>query len=164
MEVRIRPLEKEDCHRIAALEEEIFSNPWSEKSLLDMLGKKEVIYLVAETLAEGKFEIAGYIGAWQSYEEADITNVAVSPTYRKHGIGSLLMEQMIAAAWDRGITEMTLEVRVSNVPAIHLYEKYGFLSEGIRPGFYDKPREDAMIMWNRQLRRITIANIGTSLV
>jgi hydroxylamine reductase (hybrid-cluster protein) len=60
-----------------------------------------------------------------------------------------MLEELLRLGAERGITAYTLEVRVSNAPAIRLYEKFGFVSEGIRPGFYEKPTEDAMIMWRR---------------
>ena len=60
-----------------------------------------------------------------------------------------MLEELLRLGNERGITAYTLEVRVSNAPAIHLYEKFGFVSEGIRPKFYEKPTEDAMIMWRR---------------
>ena len=59
------------------------------------------------------------------------------------------MAELIAGGQKEGIEAFTLEVRVSNAPAIHLYKKFGFVSEGIRPGFYEKPAEDADIMWLR---------------
>ena len=105
---------------------------------------------------EEKREIIVYIGVSQSFEEADITNVAVVPEERKKGIGLLLLESMIKEALYRGILALVLEVRASNQAAIQLYKKAGFMVEGVRTGYYEKPKEDALLMWNRSLRGITI--------
>ena len=83
--------------------------------------------------------------------EADIDNVVVAGQYRGRGIGQAMLEELIARGEAQGVEAFTLEVRVSNGAAIHIYEKAGFRSEGIRPGFYEKPREDAMIMWRRKI-------------
>jgi len=155
--IRIRKMVKEDCEEIAKLEQRSFSCPWSQQAFLETIDKKDVFYLIAEKMEKsgGKKRI-GYIGVWQSFEEGDIVKIAVAPEERKKGIASLLLQEAVSAALLRGMTALTLEVRASNQAAIHLYEKAGFLSEGIRPGYYEKPKEDAIIMWNRSLRGITI--------
>ena len=81
--------------------------------------------------------------------EGEISNVAVAEKFRRRGIGRKLMEYMLKEAPSFGIGDLTLEVRVSNAPAISLYESLGFHKEGVRPGFYEKPKEDALIMWKR---------------
>ena len=105
--------------------------------------QKETIYLVAYE----KDILAGYCGLLQSFDEADITNVAVVEKFRKKGVATELLEQLFLRGYERGIENFTLEVRVGNAPAIHLYEKLGFERSGIRPNFYEKPKEDALIMW-----------------
>lgn len=155
--VNVRMMKEEDCKEAAEIERESFSCPWSEQTFLDTLKMTDAFYLVAERISKtGGKKLLGYVGVWQSFEEATITNVAVSPGERGRGIGWILLQETVKEALFRGIAALTLEVRVSNYPAIHLYEKAGFVSEGIRPGYYEKPREDAMIMWNRSLRGITI--------
>ena len=94
---------------------------------------------------EGK--IAGYAGCYQSLEEAEITNIAVKRELRGQGIGRKLLMELMRLGKERGAFAYTLEVRVSNQAAIHLYESLGFISFGIRKNFYERPREDAMIMW-----------------
>lgn len=91
-------------------------------------------------------KIAGYIGMYVSFDEAGITNVAVSPEYRRQGIGRQLVTSAKAAAKNAAVNTMFLEVRVSNAPAISLYRKMGFENLGIRKNFYDHPAEDAYIM------------------
>ena len=78
-----------------------------------------------------------------------MTNVSVLKEYRGKGFASAMLKQMIECGEAEGVSNFTLEVRVNNKDAIHVYEKLGFASEGIRPNFYDNPREDAMIMWRR---------------
>lgn len=93
--------------------------------------------------------VVGYAGVWRVEDEGHITNVAVLPEYRGKRIASSLLEEMFDICGKNGIVDYTLEVRVSNFPAISLYEKHGFESEGIRPGYYQDNHEDAMIMWRR---------------
>ena len=133
---------KEDCVRTAEIERKIFSQPWSEQGFLDGIAGKQNIFLVAEE--DG--EICGYIGMYQALDEGEITNVAVAPEKRNAGIGWQLMQAALEEAKKQGICQIVLEVRVSNVAAIHLYEKCGFKHCGIRKGFYAFPKEDALIM------------------
>ena len=109
----------------------------------DTISYYHTLFLVAEL--DG--EIAGYCGCYQSLEEAEITNIAVRRQLRGHGIGRRLLMELMRLGKEQGAFAYTLEVRVSNQAAIHLYESLGFVSFGIRKNFYEKPREDAMIMW-----------------
>ena len=139
-----RAMTAEDTLQIAELEKAIFSVPWSQEALLGELdGSHGAHYIVAD--CDG--EIAGYAGFWQIFDEAHITNVAVKESYRRCGIARELMHQMDQLCEKLGILYQTLEVRVSNAAATQLYESIGFVSAGIRPGYYEKPREDANIMW-----------------
>ena len=83
--------------------------------------------------------------------EGDVTNIAVFPEYRGQGIGAALTKALLVEGRKRGMNAFTLEVRVGNQAAIHIYEKLGFRSEGVRKGFYEKPKEDALIMWRRDV-------------
>lgn len=141
----VRRMGEQDLAQVSAIEAEAFSVPWSEKSFRDSLAMHHTIFLVAEL--DG--EIAGYCGCYQSLEEAEITNVAVDKKLRGQGIARKLLEELLEIGRLQGAFAFTLEVRVSNTPAIHLYESLGFESVGIRKGFYEKPTEDAMIMWRR---------------
>lgn len=146
MQIEIRKLQEEDIEALAEIEAEIFSMPWSPEAFRELLKNPFCFYLVA--LADG--EVAGGAGYTELSGEASIDNVAVAKRHRNMGIGQALLQELIALGEARQITAFTLEVRVSNATAIHIYEKFGFCSEGIRPGFYEKPREDAMIMWRRR--------------
>lgn len=141
--LNIRQMEEGDLDQVCAIEEETFSMPWSRKSFQDTISYYHTLFLVAEL--DG--EIAGYCGCYQSLEEAEITNIAVRRQLRGHGIGRRLLTELMRLGKEQGAFAYTLEVRVSNQAAIHLYESLGFVSFGIRKNFYEKPREDAMIMW-----------------
>ncbi len=141
--LNIRRMEEQDLNQVCAIEEETFSMPWSKKAFRETLSYYHTLFLVAEL----DKEIAGYCGCYQSLEEAEITNVAVKRQLRGRGIGRKLLMELIRLGKEQGASAFTLEVRVSNQPAIHLYESLGFVSFGIRRNFYEKPKEDAMIMW-----------------
>lgn len=119
--------------------------PWSAASFLQMIEKEDSAYFVAEE--DGR--LLGGCGLLLIAGEGNITNVVVAPEARRRGVATGLLTYLLAEGGRAGLTAYTLEVRVSNVAAIRLYEKLGFASEGIRPGFYEKPTEDAMIMWKR---------------
>jgi ribosomal-protein-alanine N-acetyltransferase len=90
--------------------------------------------------------LLGYVGLWFLGDEAHITSIAVREAYRRRGIGQLLLITTMEAAIERNCRVVTLEARVSNDPAITLYERYGFRRMGIRRGYYTDNREDAVVM------------------
>ena len=141
----IRELAVADVEAVSRIEEAVFSMPWKPNDFLTMIEADYAHYFVAEE--DG--EIAGYCGVRNMTGEGEISNVAVAEKFRRRGIGRKLMEYMLKEAPSFGIGDLTLEVRVSNAPAISLYESLGFHKEGVRPGFYEKPKEDALIMWKR---------------
>ena len=141
----IRKIVKGDAQTLGKLAAEVFTMPWSEQAFAELAQDKNSLFLVAEK--EGR--ILGGCGLTHILNEGDIHNVMVVPEEQGKGIGSKLVKCLLEEGSKLGITEFTLEVRVSNGPAIHLYEKLGFVSEGVRPRFYEQPVEDAMIMWKR---------------
>ncbi len=143
--ITYRRMTPEDVPFISRLEEETFSMPWSPESFLQMITKEDTRYYVAE---EGGHLLGG-CGLWMIAGEGNITNVAVAKEARRRGVGTGLLTYLMQEGNREGVSAYTLEVRVSNQAAIHMYEKLGFVSEGIRPNFYEKPMEDAMIMWKR---------------
>lgn len=142
----IKRMTPQDAAEVAELEKKIFSLPWSEEGFLSSLKQPDTLYLVVRE----DEKLVGYCGLLQSFDEADITNVAVSEVCRGKGIGYQMLTELMRRGRERGIARFTLEVRVSNASAIHLYEKLGFASVGIRKNFYERPREDAMIMWTEE--------------
>lgn len=145
MEITVRGLLEEDIPVLAEIEEESFSMPWSARDFKDLLSRPYCNYVVA--LADGR--VAGCCGFTNACGVANIDNVVVAPEFRGKGIAQRLLRELIAAGEAEQVEAFTLEVRVSNEAAIHIYEKFGFVSEGIRPNFYEKPAEDANIMWKR---------------
>ena len=148
-QMEIRELQDEDIEALSRIESESFSIPWSANDFRDLLTRDYCMYLVA--VAEG--EIAGCCGMTVLCGEGNIDNVVVAKHFRNRGIASAMLKELLARGEAAGVGEFTLEVRVSNKAAIHIYEKLGFASEGIRPRFYEKPVEDANIMWRRQHNR-----------
>lgn len=143
----IREMKLQDVDQVTELEEASFSMPWRKQDFLDILSNESRIYLVA--MAENK--VLGGCMLTDIVGEGDISNVAVWQEYRGQGIATKLLEEVMRiGTYERGITAYTLEVRQSNETAIALYKKVGFLEEGIRPNFYDKPKEHAVIMWKRE--------------
>lgn len=147
----IRRMETRDVTAAARLEAEIFSSPWSEQAFAETLQCDYAYYYVAEMAGEGTAEsIVGICGLRSLSGEGEITNVAVAERCRRMGVAGRMLKQVLSKGKELGIKDFTLEVRCSNRPAIDLYEKYGFKGEGVRRNFYEKPREDALIMWKRQ--------------
>lgn len=127
---------------VAELEKLCFRDPWSEKSVASELDNKLALWLVA---LEGD-TVVGYIGSQTVLDETDMMNVAVHPDHRRKGIGECLVGALIDELKGLGSTSLTLEVRASNEPAKHMYEKLGFLRSGRRPNYYRNPKEDALIL------------------
>jgi ribosomal-protein-alanine N-acetyltransferase len=128
--------------QIAGLEKLCFSDAWSENSIRSELTNPLSLWLVA---VDGD-RVAGYIGSQTVLGWADMMNLCVSPDYRRQGIGEKLTMELERQLREEKVECLTLEVRVSNAPAITLYEKLGFTQVGKRPRYYEKPREDALIL------------------
>lgn len=145
--IDIRLMTKTDLEQVAGIEREIFSMPWSEKAFADSLQSENTLYIVAEI--DGK--VAGYCGMYIAFEEGNISNVAVAPEYRRQKIAANMLKNILKLAKEKGVTDVVLEVRETNTGAIRLYEQIGFEEVGIRKDFYDKPKENALIMWKHNL-------------
>ena len=147
----VRKMEASDVEAVARNEALCFSMPWSENAFREIAATQEtdggqmLLYLVAEL--DGR--IVGHCGVRNLLGEGEITNVAVHPDYRNRGIAGAMLTELLDRGGRMGIEAFTLEVRAGNVSAVHLYEKAGFVTEGVRKGFYDMPKEDALIMWKR---------------
>ncbi|MDO4166034.1 MAG: ribosomal protein S18-alanine N-acetyltransferase [Eubacteriales bacterium] len=138
----IRTMQEADLKQIVALEQQIFSRPWSEQSFRSALDRQDTIYLVYET--EGV--IQGYLGIWCAGGDGDLCNMAVDARARRCGIAAGLLETGIHQCGKRGVQRIVLEVRTSNEPARRLYAQYGFEEIGIRKRYYTEPVEDAVLM------------------
>ncbi|MGB9662448.1 MAG: ribosomal protein S18-alanine N-acetyltransferase [Moorellaceae bacterium] len=129
---------------VLEIERASFPTPWPRSSFLNELYANDCAYYYVG-LHEGK--VIGYAGMWIILDEAHVTNIAVHPHFRGRGLGGLLLEVLMQEAIALGADRMTLEVRVSNLTAQHLYERLGFVRAGIRKGYYHDTQEDAIIMW-----------------
>ena len=142
MDFTIRNAAESDLDALEALEKACFSLPWTRAQLKSELPDARHEFLVAE--AEG--EVLGYIGMMTVLDEGYISNVAVAPAYRRRGLGRALVRQMLRRASDRELSFVTLEVRAHNESAISLYASEGFGAVGLRRDYYERPREDALLM------------------
>lgn len=140
--MNILPMEKKHIAKVAELEKECFSEPWSEEGLSAELTKEEAHFFVYEN--DGS--LAGYMGMHIILDECYVTNVAVFHSFRRKGIGEALVKHCIRKSADENCSFISLEVRVSNTAAISLYEKLGFLAVGERKNFYSHPQENGLIM------------------
>ncbi|HWI54223.1 MAG TPA: ribosomal protein S18-alanine N-acetyltransferase [Desulfobacteria bacterium] len=144
MNIRFIPMEKSHLDEVLEIESQSFPTPWSRSSFThEITGNDFACYFAA--MEGGK--VVGYAGMWIILDEGHITTIAVHPSRRRCRIGKSLMNMLINEAKSRGCVRMTLEVRPSNPGAIDLYEKLGFVSFGVRPGYYSDTGEDAVIMW-----------------
>jgi len=141
--LRLSRLEERHISKILEIEAVSQSAPWSEESFRRELAHEGGVFLVAED-ASG---VQGYIGSWLVADELHIITIAVRPESRREGIGAKLVVECLLHGKELGAKCATLEVRVSNEPAIRLYEKLGFRDFGRRKGYYSDNKEDAEIMW-----------------
>ena len=133
----------EDAKEIFAIEMECFSVPWSLDSIeTELLNEDKKLYYVVED-TNG---VVGYAGAWLVYDEGQITNIAIRPSARRQGFGAKLTSALIEECFKRGMHEIFLEVRISNLSALSLYRQLGFTVKGMRKNYYSEPKEDAYIM------------------
>ena len=149
MEIKIQRMQKSDVDNVINIEERAYGeHHWSKESFLNELSNDLARYYAA---FDTDGNLVGYAGCWQILEEVHITNIAVSPDFRRKKIGERLLRKIIDDCYANKAKYITLEVRVSNNAAIKLYEKYGFKSLGTRKGYYQNNNEDALIMWTENI-------------
>lgn len=142
MELIIRDARTEDIPALEALEQECFSMPWTGEQLIAQLPDGSHRFLVAER--EGT--LLGYVGMMFVLDEGYISNVATAPEARRQGVGRALITALLEEADKLELSFVTLEVRRSNEPAKALYAQQGFLPVGERRDYYQRPKEDAILM------------------
>jgi len=137
-----------DLPVIQAIERASFSTPWPSYAYRAELESNRLARYLVVRVEE---EVVGYAGMWLMVDEAHITTFAIHPRWRRQRIGERLLVAMLEVALQTNAREATLEVRLSNLGARRLYEKYGFRPVGIRPRYYSDDREDALIMTTEPL-------------
>ncbi len=160
----IEPMTFDDLPAVQAIERASFTTPWPEHAYrAELETNKLARYLVVRVA----HEVVAYAGIWLMVDEAHITTFAVAPAWRRRRIGERLLTAALDLSIARGASEATLEVRLSNLPARRLYEKYGFRPVGIRPRYYSDDHEDALIMTTEPLlspgMRTRLAALATEL-
>lgn len=138
----IRDMRRSDIPSVAALETEIYPQPWSPRVFFDELAMESRAYVVAH---DDDATVVGYGGILLVEEDAHITTIAVAPEVRGRHIGTLLMSALVERALGAGAKHLTLEVRITNAAAQGLYERFGFDPVGRRKNYYKD--EDALVMW-----------------
>jgi len=146
--LRIRPMTVADLPSVQLIERVSFTTPWPPQAYGQELETNRLAHYLVALIGD---EVVAYGGVWLMVDEAHITTFAVHPGYRRRRIGERLLLALLDLAVDRHAREATLEVRLSNLPARRLYEKYGFRPVGIRPRYYSDDGEDALIMTTEPL-------------
>lgn len=145
MKFQIEKMQKTHIDDVLDICAHSFATPWSRTSFLNELNNVFANYLVA--IHNNK--VIGFAGTWIILDESHITNIAVSPNFRKMGVGKKLLEALVNQGISKGVVAFTLEVRESNIAAQNLYSSHGFITEGIRKNYYEDNKENALIMWKR---------------
>ena len=141
--LRIEPMTLDDLRAVHAIERASFTVPWPDDAYRSELTTNRLASYVVARAAD---LVVGFGGLWVMVDEAHVTTFAVHPRWRRRGVGEWLLLGLLDIAVARRAREATLEVRLSNMPARRLYEKYGFKPVGIRPRYYSDNGEDALIM------------------
>jgi len=134
---------------VLAIEEVSFTNPWTREMYLAELQNTGVSFCFLARGDDGRS--VGFCSVWRILDELHINNLAVLPDFRRDGVGTALLRHVIREGVARGAKRATLEVRRSNESARLLYERFGFTVAGVRPDYYSKPVEDALVLWRENL-------------
>lgn len=145
---RVAPMEVDDLPAVADIEQLSFTTPWPPHAYRTELESNRLAHYRVLRLDD---RVVAYAGVWLMVDEAHVTTFAVHPSWRRRHHGERLLLAILELAIERGAREATLEVRLSNLPARRLYEKFGFRPVGVRPRYYTDDREDALIMTTEPL-------------
>lgn len=139
----LEPATAEDLPAVVALERSCYGDPWPASAFAALPENARVFFRITRGSSG---DIIGYVVAWYVMEEGELANLAVAPSHRRQGIGTALLDATLADAAARGVSELYLEVRESNVAARHLYASRKFEEVGRRKRYYRSPQEDALIL------------------
>ena len=138
----VRETVMEDAAAIAEMEHQIFSDAWSEKSVLDTMNQKNAVCLTAEKAGR----IIGYVLSYTAADEAEIARIAVAEEFRRQGTARAILRELENVCSSKGVKKLLLDVRESNREARAFYTDMGFQEDGIRRRFYENPQEDGILM------------------
>ena len=141
--ITIREMRPSDVSQVVKIEEDTSATPWTRSMFLSELGRPTSLDLVAAEAGDvlGYMMVSRYADVWH------ILNLCIRAPQRGQGLGGRLLEDLFRRVGGKPHLGFTLEVRVSNEPAIRLYKRMGFLEQGVRPGYYSDNNEDAIVMW-----------------
>ncbi len=149
MNYRFEPLNGDaDLDGVLDVEGESFTNPWTRDMYAWELQNKSICHIYVVRMDDCR--VAGFCAFWLVMDEIHINNVAMRPQFRQQGIGTALLQHVLAEARTLGARRATLEVRASNAGARRLYERLGFYVAGTRRNYYSNPVEDALILWKEE--------------
>lgn len=131
--MQIEPMLPKHAEKIAEIEKECFSSPWTAEMIKSELKRPRSLWCIVTENGT----VAGYMGMYEACGEGNITNIAVTQKYRRKGFAKALLAYFIKYAEENGYEFLTLEVREDNTPAIKLYESFGFRLVGIRKNYYE---------------------------
>ena len=140
---------------VSSLDKLSFTEPWPKNTFAYELTTSYSICQVAVDLSGN---VLGAIVVWLVVDEAHVATIAVHPDHRHKGIGAALLANALIIAAHRGALTSLLEVRVSNLPALKLYERFGYLVEGVRKNYYQDNQEDALLLTLPNLDKDQIRN------
>lgn len=138
----LREMKIQDSGQIAELEQEIFTDAWTQTGIEETFAQAHSVIVVAEE----ESKIQGYCILYVVLDEAEIARIGVTERVRHSGVGSLILQFGEKICKEKGTERLLLDVREGNLPARKLYEKHGFLVDGVRKNFYDNPKEDGVLM------------------
>jgi ribosomal-protein-alanine N-acetyltransferase len=143
LKIRLAPMHGDDLDAVQRIERASFTTPWPAYAYRQEIDTNRLAHYIVARAAD---EIVGFAGMWMMVDQAHVTTFAVDPKWRRKGIGAQMVRALLQMARPLGARQATLEVRLSNLAARRLYEKFGFRPVGIRPRYYSDDGEDALIM------------------
>ena len=149
--VLMAPMLADDLDAVLAIEHKSFSTPWTETMFLSEMRQGPASQLLVARLQKRPATIVGYVGYRAVLDEMHVLILAVAPAWRRRGIAQHILSEAMEQARQAACTRAILEVRASNVGAQQLYYRLGFAPVGVRPKYYQRPSEDALILWRDPL-------------
>ena len=141
--------DRRDIDAVLAIEEASFTSPWTREMYIAEFDNRGISFFYLAKTSRG--DIVGFCSFWRVLDELHINNLAVLPQHRRTGAATALLSGVLAEGARLGARRATLEVRHSNTPAQHLYERFAFTVAGVRRGYYTNPVEDALVLWKEGL-------------